>query len=198
MQPAVAKCLKKASIFKIEGIRFKEIRMAIYHLAATVISRGSGQAATASSAYQSAEKIKDERTGQIYDYTRKQGVDASEIMAPENAPDWVNNRSSLWNNAELFETRKNSRTAREIEVALPVELNCKANQELVRGFVEEELISKSLVADLAFHNLDSHNPHAHIMFTTRVVEEKGFGIKDRSLDKKEWILQRAKKLGKSC
>lgn len=163
--------------------------MAIYHLAAKVISRGKGKCATASSAYQAAEKIKDLRTGQIYDYTRKQGVDATEIIAPENAPDWVENRSELWNNAELFENRKNSRTAREIELALPVELNSAANQELVRGFVKEELISKNLVADLAFHNLDSHNPHAHIMFSTRVIGEKGWGIKQRSLDQKEWIRQ---------
>jgi hypothetical protein len=107
--------------------------MAIYHLRAKVISRAKGKSATASAAYQSAEKIKDERTGLTFDYTRKQGVDATEIIAPNPAPDWVNNRSALWNNAELFETRKNSRTAREIVLALPIELNLESNQELVRG-----------------------------------------------------------------
>ena len=163
--------------------------MAIYHLRAKVISRAKGKSATASAAYQSAEKIKDERTGLTFDYTRKQGVNATEIIAPNQAPDWVNNRAELWNNAELFETRKNSRTAREIELALPIELNQESNQELVRGFVKDELISKGLVVDLAFHNMESHNPHAHIMFTTRVVEEKGFGIKDRSLDKKEFLIK---------
>ncbi len=91
--------------------------MAIYHLNAKVISRSNGQSATEAAAYRAAEKIHDERTGETFDYTRKQGVYATEIIATDNAPHWVNNRSQLWNAAELIEKRCNSRTAREFDIA---------------------------------------------------------------------------------
>ena len=163
--------------------------MAIYHLNAKVISRSKGQSATAAAAYRAAAKISDQRTGLTFDYTRKKGVAATEIVAPDHAPDWVRDRSQLWNAAELIEKRKNSRTARELDIALPVELNPQQQRELVRGFVTEQLVSQGLVADVAFHNLNSHNPHTHILLTTRPIEAAGFGAKDRNLDRKNFLLE---------
>ncbi|MEL4897473.1 MobQ family relaxase [Crocosphaera sp. Alani8] len=162
--------------------------MAIYHLSAKIISRGKGQSATASAAYRAAEKIRDERTGLIFDYRRKGEVYATEIIAPDNAPDWVNSRETLWNQVELFERRKNSQLAREFDMALPLELTHHQKQELVRKFVKAEFISRGLAADLAFHNFDSHNPHVHIMVTTRTVDDQGFGAKTRHLNKKDFLL----------
>ena len=163
--------------------------MAIYHLNAKVISRSNGQSATEAAAYRSAEKIYDERTGETFNYTRKKGVYSTEILTPENAPDWMLDRSSLWNAAELFEKRSNSRTAREFDIALPTELTNPQKQELVRNFVQDNFVNKGLVADLAFHEIDTHNPHVHIMITTRTVDENGLGAKDRSLDKKDFLLK---------
>ena len=162
--------------------------MAIYHLSAKIISRSKGQSATASAAYRAAEKIKDDRTGLIFDYRRKTDVYAAEIIAPELAPDWVNSRESLWNQVELFERRKNSQLAREFDLALPVELTHPQKQELVREFVRTEFVSRGLAADLAFHNFNSHNPHVHIMVTTRTINEQGFGAKTRHLNKKDFLV----------
>ena len=61
--------------------------MADYRLSAKVISRGAGQSAVASAAYRSASQMRDERTGEIHDYTRKGGLVHSEVMTPENTPD---------------------------------------------------------------------------------------------------------------
>ncbi|MDJ0511063.1 MAG: MobQ family relaxase [Crocosphaera sp.] len=163
--------------------------MAIYHLNAKVISRSNGQSATEAAAYRAAEKIYDERTGETFNYTRKKGVYATEILTPDNAPDWMADRSQLWNAAELFEKRSNSRTAREFDIALPTELTHHQKQELVRNFVQNNFVDKGLVADLAFHEIDTHNPHVHIMITTRTVDENGLGAKDRSLDKKDFLLK---------
>ena len=163
--------------------------MAIYHLNAKVISRSNGQSATEAAAYRSAEKIYDERTGETFNYTRKKGVYATEILTPNNAPDWMLDRSRLWNAAELFEKRSNSRTAREFDIALPTELTNPQKQDLVRNFVQDNFINKGLVADLAFHDINTHNPHVHIMITTRTVDENGLGAKDRSLDKKDFLLK---------
>ncbi len=163
--------------------------MAIYHLNAKVISRTNGQSATEAAAYRAAEKIYDERTGLTFDYTRKKGVYATEILAPKNAPHWIGDRSQLWNAAELIEKRCNSRTAREFDIALPIELTPPQKQELVRGFATENFVNKGLVADIAFHDINSHNPHVHIMITTRVVDENGLGAKDRNLDRKDFLLK---------
>ncbi len=163
--------------------------MAIYHLNAKVISRSNGQSATEAAAYRAAEKIYDERTGETFNYTRKKGVYATEILTPHNAPDWMLDRSKLWNAAELFEKRSNSRTAREFDIALPTELTNTQKQDLVRNFAQDNFVDKGLVADIAFHEIDTHNPHVHIMITTRVVDENGLGAKDRSLDKKDFLLK---------
>ncbi|ACB54630.1 unknown (plasmid) [Crocosphaera subtropica ATCC 51142] len=163
--------------------------MAIYHLNAKIISRSNGQSATEAAAYRAAEKIHDLRIGETFNYTRKKGVYATEILTPHNAPNWMADRSQLWNAAELFEKRSNSRTAREFDIALPTELTHPQKQELVRNFAQDNFVDKGLVADLAFHEINTHNPHVHIMITTRIVDENGLGAKDRSLDKKDFLLK---------
>ncbi len=161
--------------------------MAIYHLSAKVISRSSGRSATASAAYRAGDKITDERTGLTFDYSRKKDVDATTIIKPENAPAWMGDRSLLWNEVEKVEKRKDSQLAREIDVALPVELNHSQKQELVRAFVTDQFVSQGMVADIAFHHLDSHNPHAHILLTMREITANGFGKKNRDWNRKELL-----------
>ena len=163
--------------------------MAIYHLSVKVVQRSKGRSATAAAAYRAAEKIHDDKTNVTHDYRKKRGVFGAEILAPSNTPDWVNNREKLWNEVEKIEKRCDARVAREIDVALPVELNREQKKELVRDFVNEQFISKGMVADIAFHNFDSKNPHAHIMLTTRLINDNGFGFKQRDWDKKELLQQ---------
>jgi ATP-dependent exoDNAse (exonuclease V) alpha subunit len=119
--------------------------MAIYHLTAKPISRASGRSATAASAYRSGERIPDARTGLIFDYGKKRGIDHTEIIAPDNAPAWASVRPKLWNAVEHSEKRKDSQLAREVEVALPVELNLDQQRELVRGFVRSQFVSVGMV-----------------------------------------------------
>jgi hypothetical protein len=162
--------------------------MAIYHLNAKTIARSQGQSATAAAAYRAGEKIEDRRTGTIHDYSRKKGVYATEIITPLDAPHWTKDRAELWNQAEEVETRKNSRTAREFDIALPVELTHPAKRELVRSFVTNQFTNRNLVADIAFHHINSQNPHVHILITTRAVTEEGFQEKVRELDSKNFLI----------
>ena len=162
--------------------------MAIYYFNASVISRSAGRSATASAAYRAAERIKDERTGEIHDYRKKKGVDEKFILAPSSAPDWVYNRAKLWNEVERLERRKDSQVAREIKLAIPAELNRSEQIELVREFVSEQFVSKRMVADVSFHELNSHNPHAHIMLTMREINRNGFNEKkNRDWNKRELL-----------
>src|SRR5450830_516705 len=162
--------------------------MAIFHLSAKVISRSNGGSAVASAAYRSGEEITAERTGEIHDYTRKQGVVHSEIIAPENAPDWATDRARLWNEVEAVEKRKDAQLAREMELSLPRELSPEQRVELVRDFVRTEFVSRGMVADFAIHEPRASDgreqPHAHVMMTTRTIGPEGFGPKERAWNDK--------------
>ena len=162
--------------------------MAIYYFNASVISRSAGRSATASAAYRAAEKIKDVRTGEIHDYTKKKGVDEKFILAPLVAPNWASNRSKLWNKVEEEERRKDSQLAREIQLAIPVELNRNQQIELVTEYANDLFVKEGMIADVAFHELNSHNPHAHIMLTMREIDSNGFKKKkNRDWNKRELL-----------
>lgn len=165
--------------------------MAIYHLSVQTIGRGSGRSSTAAAAYRAGCEITDERTGQVHDYTHKGGVVGTEIMAPDHSPEWVNDREQLWNAVELGEKRKDARVAREINVAIPDELDWEQGQSLVREYVQEQFVDRGMVADIAFHEPnragDERNKHAHIMLTTREISADGFGKKERAWNDRELV-----------
>jgi len=163
--------------------------MAIYHLSAKIISRSTGRSATGAAAYRSGSEIVDERTGLVHDYTRKGGVDGTALMAPAGAPEWATDRARLWNEVEQIEKRKDAQVAREIVVAIPRELGREKMAELVTGFAQDQFVKKGMVADVAFHHLDSENPHAHIMLTTRTIGPDGFGQKAREWNDKALLEQ---------
>ena len=151
--------------------------MAIYHFSAKVISRSQGRSATAAAAYRAAERIQDLRTGETHDYTKKSGVDEKFILAPDRSPAWVQNREQLWNEVERVERRRDSQLAREINIALPIELDKTQQVQLVSEFVNEQFVSQGAVADVAFHHLNGNNPHVHIMLTMREMNSNGFSPK---------------------
>jgi hypothetical protein len=163
--------------------------MAIYHLSAKIISRSTGRSATGAAAYRSGSEIVDERTGLVHNYTRKGGVDGTALMAPAGAPEWATDRARLWNEVEQIEKRKDAQVAREIVVAIPRELSREQMAELVTGFAQDQFVKKGMVADVAFHHLDSENPHAHIMLTTRSIGPDGFGQKAREWNDKALLEQ---------
>src|SRR3954464_6891126 len=181
--------------------------MAVYRLSVSVISRGDGgRSALASAAYRAAEKLaeigRDALTsvlgsaayrsgsglsadsGAVFDFSSKRGVVHSEIVAPENAPVWMNDRERLWNAVEAVERRVNARLARETQLALPRELDREAQVALARGFVGERvgargmapggMSARAMSACSAIHDVEARDggrqPHCHVMTTTRAVD----------------------------
>jgi ATP-dependent exoDNAse (exonuclease V) alpha subunit len=159
--------------------------MAIYHLSVKPISRAGGRSATAAAAYRSGELVHDLTSDEVFDYTRKRGVEHSEIVLPTAAAradiNWARDREALWNAAEIAEVRKDARVAREYEVALPHELNRGQRVELVRAFSAELANRYGVAVDFSIHlphrSGDERNHHAHIMTTTREVTATGLGSK---------------------
>ncbi|HEL0021447.1 TPA: MobA/MobL family protein [Streptococcus equi subsp. zooepidemicus] len=159
--------------------------MAIYHLSIKIISRGKNKSAVAASAYRSGEKIKNEYDGIVHDFTRKGGIAHTEILLPQNAPQEFLDRGTLWNSVEKIEKSKNSQLAREIEIALPKELSREKQINLVREYVKENFVKVGMCADIALHDKNDGNPHAHILLTMRPLnEDTTWGAKS----KKEYIL----------
>ena len=125
----------------------------------------------AAAAYRSGENLINEWDGMTHDYTRKGGVVHTEILLPAYAPTAFQNRSVLWNSVEEIEISRNAQLAREIEIALPVELNRKEQISLVRSYVQNTFVSTGMCADVALHDKCDGNPHAHILLTMRPFKE---------------------------
>ena len=162
--------------------------LAIYHFDAKIVSRANGQSVVASAAYRASESLRDERYGLTHDYTRKQGVAHSEILLPKNAAEWMADRQTLWNRVETSEKRKDAQLARELELALPIELSHSENVALVRDYLMTHFVGRGMVADFSVHEDDANNPHAHVLLTMREVTSEGFGQKVRSWNAKAELL----------
>ena len=147
--------------------------MAIYHMQAKVVSRGSGRSAVAASAYMSCSRMYNDYDGIQHDYTRKHGLIYQEVMLPPMAPSEWNDREQLWNAVEETEKTKDSRLAREFVVALPVVLDKDSNISLLQDFIKKNFVDMGMCADFAIHDTDGHNPHAHILLTVRPLNENG-------------------------
>lgn len=165
--------------------------MAIYHLTAKVISRSAGRSAVAAAAYRSGERLKDAREGKTHDYSRREDVEHSEIMAPETAPEWMRDREQLWNGVEAAERRSDAQLSREVEFALPRELSRAEQIETTRAFVQREFVDRGMVADIAIHapaGADGQEqPHAHVMLTMRSLTGAGFGPKTQEWNGKDTL-----------
>lgn len=160
----------------------------MYHLTVKIKSRSNNQHVLSASAYISGQRLYDERHKLHFDFTSKKGIAYSEIILPSHAPPQFANREVLWNAVELVENRKDSRLAREVEFALPRELNLAEQIELSRTFVIENFVSLGMCADLCIHHKNDENPHAHVLLTDRPVDSNGFlEKKDPSWNRRELV-----------
>ena len=154
--------------------------MAIYHCSIKIIKRSQGRSAVAAAAYRSGQKLTNEWDGITHDYTKKGGVVYSEILLPAHALREFFDRATLWNSVEKIEKSRNAQLAREIEIALPAELNRKAQIALVRAYVRDTFVASGMCADFSIHDKGDGNPHAHIMLTIRPLKGNGeWGAKCR-------------------
>jgi ATP-dependent exoDNAse (exonuclease V) alpha subunit len=159
--------------------------VAICHFDIRSISRGAGRSAIAAAAYRAGERLRDERTGLLHNYSRREDVNHKEILLPSHLRGgdaaWATDRASLWNAAERAEPRRNSRVAREYQVALPAELDAERRVQLARTFAQELAERHNVAVDLAVHapraEGDQRNHHAHLLVTTREVSASGLGPK---------------------
>lgn len=151
--------------------------MAIYHFSVKAISRKAGRSAVAAAAYRSGEKLIDKKYGKTQDYTKKFGVEFNNIYSPENTDKKLLNRNELWNTVEKVENRKDALLAREFEIAFASELNQQQRENLLNELCNRIVEKYNVVVDAVIHaphtenGSDERNYHAHIMFTTRAIDQ---------------------------
>jgi hypothetical protein len=160
----------------------------ICHVKVNAIQRSAGRSVTAAVGYRTGDKIKDIRTGETFDYTRKQGVEHAENILPANIKKKYTTEE-LWNAAEAAERKSNSVVGREYVVAIPSELDPAERRKLAVDFATHIVEKYNVAANVAVHapgrHGDDRNYHAHIMTSTRVLTPEGFGEKTRILDVKQ-------------
>ena len=167
--------------------------MAVYHLKVSIGSRAGGQSAGAKA-----------------DYIEREGnyeKDREELEHKEhgNMPEWAkDDPHSYWKAADEHE-RANGRLYREVQFALPKELNEEQRRELASGFAGRMTEGERLPYTLAVHRGDGENPHAHLMFSERANDgiersqeqwfrrhnaaapEKGGARKSRAGSARDWM-----------
>ena len=159
--------------------------MAIYHFSIKNIGRSNGQSAVASAAYRSGEKLIDSVYGKEQDYTKKIGIEYKNIYVPSHANENLLDRQTLWNEVEKSELKKNgdlkttARLAKEFEIAFPHEVDADTRKRMLDELAQTLVKNHNVVVDAVIHaphtksGSDERNYHAHIMFTTRSINEQG-------------------------
>lgn len=166
--------------------------MAIFHLEFKIVKRSEGMSSCRKAAYHARCRITDDRTGNTYDFSHRTDLFHHQILAPVSAPAHIiESSTALWNEVERVERQKDGQTARYFDVAIPCELNNENKIRLVVEYCQKNFVDKGMIADIAFHDLNGKNPHAHVMLTLKPITADGFGKKERSWnDKKNVILWR--------
>ena len=159
--------------------------MAIYHFSIKNIGRSNGRSAVAAAAYRSGEKLVDSVYGKEQDYTRKTGIEYKNIYAPTHANENLLDRQTLWNEVEKSELKKNgdlkltARLAKEFEIAFPHEVDADTRKRMLDELAQTIVKNHNVIVDAVIHaphtksGSDERNYHAHIMFTTRSINEQG-------------------------
>lgn len=162
--------------------------MAIYHADLKIFARRLGHSAVAAAAYRVGGVIVDDRTGVTHDYSVRTGVAFVQTLLPTGAPESLREEAVLWNAVEAAEKRVDARVARELIVALPIELNEEQRHSLAVELGQMLVDRYAVALTLAVHTPDAmgddRNHHVHLLFSTRTLGQDGFGGKTRVLDDK--------------
>ena len=174
--------------------------MAIYNVSVSVGSAGSSGGSKADYL---------EREGK---YKEKEWEDPEvEHIEHGHMPEWAEApRRDYWRDAVDAGERVNGVRYREVQIALPRELDRDRRRELAHEFAEHLTARERLPYTLAIHRGGGDNPHAHLMISERMNDglartpetwckranrkhpERGGARKTRSLQGKRWLRQMRK------
>lgn len=176
--------------------------MAIYHLKVAIGSKADGKSAGEKCAYITRTEAYKNKSDELA-YTASGNMPKWPKTNPQNDP------SHYWKTADIYE-RDNGRLYREVEFALPRELNLEQQKALCHAYAEKlGTLDKGekLPFTFAIHtDPDNHNPHCHLMISERindgiprnastwfkrantVTPAKGGALKSQELKGNQWLV----------
>ncbi len=169
----------------------------LFHLDCKVHSRSSGADVAKLMAYRGGSSMVSTRTGSRHTYSRKKEVTYSAVILPPTAPPEWRDRCVLADTIEAAETRKDSQLVREVEVAIPKELDFDQQIRLLHHFVTRTFVVHGMLASFDLHNKPS-NPHCHILLTMRLATPTGFGPKITSWNNRNLVEEWRKRWARAC
>ena len=138
------------------------------------VSRAHGSSSCATLSYISGQAVREDRTGQTYQYGRAERVVCTGTMIPDFAPAAFSDPAQLFNSIERFEQAENARTAKKICVALPREFDLQTSRQVIEDYIQRNFVAKGYCATYAIHyDKDGNNPHAHILIPNRQIARDG-------------------------
>lgn len=143
------------------------------HFKVEILSRGKGahRSVVGYAAYCARTRLRNERDGHLYNWSKRNDIIFSKIMLPENAPRRFFDRNVLWNEVEKIEKCKNSQLARTLVIALPSEFSADTQERVVCQYVQDCFVNYGMCADINIHDNGTGNPHAHIILTMRAIDK---------------------------
>ncbi len=162
--------------------------MAIGFARIEFVSRSKGKDACCKAAYNSREKIANDNTGKVFNFSNRADSAYHEIILPEGVDNKYYKITNLWNEAEKRENRKNSQIAMELVLALPdnEEITLEDRIEITRELVKEEFVKEGLGVQIDIHEphgeKENHNWHAHVLITTRQFAPDGERLGNKARD----------------
>lgn len=156
--------------------------MAIYSCSISNCSRAKGSSSVASAAYDLRTKMRDERTGELYNYQAKEDLICSDVLLPAGAPEIYKDPERLFNAIEQQEKADNARTAKKLIVALPREFTYEKDKTVVESFIKSNFTDHGFAAAYAIHDKGEGNPHAHILVPNRAINERGVWESKRKME----------------
>ena len=163
--------------------------MAIGHVAVRSHKRHRGHTAAAALAYRHGARVWCTETSRVCDYRRRRraGLIRAQGIATARPTPYAANIEVLARGIEGAETRQRAQILRDVQVALPYELDEAARAALAREFALSLAERYGTITSWAVHapdeRGDARNHHAHVVLPTRRLAEDGyFGQKLRQLD----------------
>jgi uncharacterized protein YrzB (UPF0473 family) len=163
--------------------------MAIQYARLRYISRSKGMNACSRAAYNGNLKIKDNKIGKTFDFSKRNTNVYHETLLPIHADKEFQDVEYLMNEVEANERQKNSQLLKEYVLALPEEkeISLRHKIALTKLFVRKlRLLKEGLAVVIDIHQPaeDDINWYSKILVTTRrfLYHGKSLGKKARDLD----------------
>ena len=143
------------------------------HFDLKIVQRSKRQSAVAAAAYQSGERLFSEYDQKQKYYSHKSEIVHTEIMLPAPCPARVRRPQYLVERRRSHRKTMELPACRRLVLAIPRDIPPAQQADLIRDYCREFFVSKGMIADFAIHDKGDGNPHAHILFTMRGMDEQG-------------------------